>query len=269
MIMSFVAALHVDFLRVPQPVSWKARGLLCWPSNAAAACFKVNACPRLTHSLTPFSSALQHVLSVCPFPRISRHVYCSSSAENQNMQAEAPPAAKTANKASLEGNVYAYLLDHTREPDILRSLRAETAQLFPQAAHMAVSPEQGSFLAWLVSALGCRRILEVGVFTGYSSLAMALALPSDGLLVACDRDPKAMEVAQRYWDVAGVRSIVVPRVGPALETLETMVNEGETESFDFAFVDADKRGYKKYYETLMKVGMVWWLKSRIAGCRFF
>jgi hypothetical protein len=116
-------------------------------------------------------------------------------------------ADKTAGKGAsqnMDSRLYGYLLRHTREAKLLADLRCETAQKFPQAAHMAVSPDQGAFLAWLVRTLGAKRVLEVGVFTGYSSVAMALALPEDGRLVACDRDPKAMEVARSYWQQAGV-----------------------------------------------------------------
>lgn len=105
---------------------------------------------------------------------------------------------------SMEGPLYSYLLAHTREPEVLCALREATAAQFPAGARMQVSPEQGAFLAWLVQALAVRRVIEVGVFTGYSSVAMALALPPGGELLACDRDPAAMALARQYWALAGV-----------------------------------------------------------------
>ena len=118
---------------------------------------------------------------------------------------------------------------------------------------MAVSPEQGAFLSWLVGALGVERIIELGVFTGYSSIAMALALPPDGLLLACDRDPTAMAMAQEYWAEAGVQNKIQTRLGPALDTLNALLDAGELDQYDFAFVDADKRKYREYYEILLKL----------------
>lgn len=129
-----------------------------------------------------------------------------------------------------------------REHELLASLRAETAAL-PQA-RMQITPVQGQLLAFLVKLIGARRCLEIGVFTGYSSLAVALALPADGSLVACERDPVATAIAQRYWQAAGVASKIDLRLAPALETLATL----STNSFDFAFIDADKRNTKAYYE---------------------
>jgi predicted O-methyltransferase YrrM len=104
----------------------------------------------------------------------------------------------------MDDRLYSYLLAHTREPPVLGALRADTAAHFATGARMQISPEQGAFMGWLVSSLGVRRIVEVGVFTGYSSIAMALALPPGGRLVACDRDPRAMEMARDYWQRAGV-----------------------------------------------------------------
>lgn len=142
---------------------------------------------------------------------------------------------------------------HSPEPEILRDLRAHTTIRFPQAAHMAVGPEQGAFLRWLVTALGVRRIIEIGVFTGYSSLAMAMNLPHDGILVACDRDASAMAIAEEYWTKAGVREKIRPRLGPAATTLQEMLDAGEAGTYDFAFIDADKRQYKGYYEALLQL----------------
>jgi predicted O-methyltransferase YrrM len=164
-----------------------------------------------------------------------------------------PPAGDAVNKQQADARVYQYLLDHTREPQVLAELRQATAERFPQAPTMAVSPEQGAFLGWLVGTLGAREVVEVGVFTGYSSTAMALAMPPGGRLVACDRDPAAMAVAQEFWRRAGVAGRVQPRLAPALDTLQAMLDSGAAGTVDFAFLDADKRGYMRYYELLLEV----------------
>lgn len=172
------------------------------------------------------------------------------------MAAAAAPsdgANAAANKQNVQVSLYSYILAHTREPVILQKLRDDTAQRFPQAAGMAVSPEQGAFLAWLVGTLGVKRIVELGVFTGYSSVAMALALPADGRLVACDRDPKAMAMAQEYWAAAGVSDKIEARLGPAIDSLQALLDAGEEGTYDFAFVDADKRKYREYYEILLQL----------------
>lgn len=152
--------------------------------------------------------------------------------------------------------MYSYIVDHTREPEVLRDLRSATAERLPHALRMQVTPEQGAFLAWLVGTLGARRVIEVGVFTGYSSIAMALAMNSqDGRLVACDRDEHAMATAREFWLKAGVAGVIEERLGPALATLQGLLEEGEAGTYDFAFIDADKRGYREYYELLLQVGV--------------
>jgi len=133
-----------------------------------------------------------------------------------------------------------------REEPILRQLREETAA--HAGAGMQISPEQGQFMALLLKILNARRVIEVGVFTGYSSLCMALALPADGRVVACDVSEDYTKVARRYWREAGVAETVDLRLAPALETLETLVNEGGSRTYDFMFVDADKEEYLQYYE---------------------
>lgn len=160
------------------------------------------------------------------------------------------------NSSSQSGNHdpnHRYVLHHTREPQILQELRDETARCFPRAAHMAVGPEEGSFLAWLVATMDVHRAIEVGVFTGYSSLAMAMALPPHGKLVACDRDPVALEIAKKYWARAQVTEKIEVRLGPAVETLRSLLEGGGGDQFDLAFIDADKRSYKEYYELLLKL----------------
>jgi caffeoyl-CoA O-methyltransferase len=119
-------------------------------------------------------------------------------------------------------------------------------------ARMQVAPEQGQFLAFLVESLGARRVLEVGVFTGYSSLVVALALPADGPLVACDNSVEWTTVARRYWQAAGVGHKIDLRLGPALETLDELLAAGAG-GFDFAFLDADKENYPAYYDRLLRL----------------
>jgi len=154
----------------------------------------------------------------------------------------------------MSDNLYTYLVNHTRESDILTDLRHHTNTTVPNAARMAVSPEQGAFLSWLVKSLGVQKIIEVGVFMGYSSIAMASALPDPGgQLYALDRDPVAMETAQQYWIRSGVDHLITPYLGPAVDSLKSIIESGEKEQFDFAFIDADKRSYAGYYESTLQV----------------
>jgi predicted O-methyltransferase YrrM len=140
-----------------------------------------------------------------------------------------------------------YVLEHgVREPEILAQLRIETAA-HPRAA-MQIPPEQGQLFDMLVKLTGARRALEIGVFTGYSSLATALALPADGRVIACDISEEFTAVARRYWKRAGVEHKIELRIGPAIETLDRLIASGASESFDFAFIDADKTSYASYYE---------------------
>jgi len=133
-----------------------------------------------------------------------------------------------------------------REPDVLRRLREETAS-HPHA-NMQISPEQGQFMALLMHLIGARRTLEVGVFTGYSSLAVALALPDDGRVIACDVNEEWTSIARRYWREAGMDRKIDLRIRPALETLDDLIATGQGGRFDFAFIDADKHNYVNYYE---------------------
>jgi predicted O-methyltransferase YrrM len=138
-----------------------------------------------------------------------------------------------------------------REPDLLRRLREETA---PRAdAGMQLSPEQGQFLGMLVRMLGATRAIEVGVFTGLSSLHVALAMPPEGRLIACDVNAETTAVARRYWREAGVSDKIELRLAPAIVTLDALLGEGAAGSFDFAFVDADKENYERYYERVLKL----------------
>ena len=150
----------------------------------------------------------------------------------------------------LDERVYEYLLNVSlREADVLRRLREETAAM--PLAIMQIAPEQGQFMALLVELTGAVRCIEVGVFTGYSSLAVALALPAQGRITACDISEEFTAVARRYWADAGVDQKIDLRLAPALETLDALIAEGGAGAYDFAFVDADKSEYGDYYERLL------------------
>lgn len=143
--------------------------------------------------------------------------------------------------------VYEYLVRvSVREPDVLARLRQETAAL--PMSRMQIAPEQGQFMALLIEIIGARRALEVGVFTGYSALSVALALPRDGKLVACDVNEEWTTIARRYWAEAGVDDRIELHLAPATRTLDRLIADGQGGSFDFAFIDADKENYDAYYE---------------------
>ncbi len=145
-----------------------------------------------------------------------------------------------------------YVLDMSlREPVLLRRLRQETARL-PMAG-MQIAPDQGQFMALLARLVGARRCLEIGTFTGYSALAVALALPPDGRVIACDVNPETTAIARRYWAEAGVAERIELRLAPALETLDALIAAGEAGRFDFVFIDADKENYDGYYERALRL----------------
>jgi predicted O-methyltransferase YrrM len=147
----------------------------------------------------------------------------------------------------LPDHVYEYLLSVSlREPQALAQLREETAR--DPMARMQIAPEQGQFMALLMRLMGARRTIEVGVYTGYSSLAVALALPPDGEIIACDVSEEWTAVAQRHWAAAGVADKIDLRLAPALDTLDELLDEGQAGGFDFVFIDADKGAYADYYE---------------------
>ncbi len=151
----------------------------------------------------------------------------------------------------LEDNLYKYLLELSlREPEILNQLRQETAK--HPMARMQIAPEQGQFMALLVQLMGAKKTLEIGVFTGYSTLAVALALPRDGKVIACDISEEYTSIALPYWQKAGVADKIDLRIAPALETLDELINQAP-ESFDFTFIDADKSNYDAYYECALKL----------------
>ncbi len=148
--------------------------------------------------------------------------------------------------------LYDYILSVSlREPDVLRRLREETAQ--DPYSFMQISPDQCQFMALLIHLTGAARTIELGVYTGYSSLCVALALPPGGKIIACDNNEQWTSVASRYWAEAGVTDKVDLRLGPAMETLDGLLAEGLAGSFHFVFIDADKENYDGYYERSLEL----------------
>ena len=153
---------------------------------------------------------------------------------------------------SIDDRLYDYLIAHSlRDLPVLAELRAETAKL-PQAG-MQTAAEQGQFLGLLIELTGAKRTIEVGTFTGYSALAVALALPPKGRVVACDVNVEFTAIARRYWAKAGVAQKIDLRLAPAKETLDKLLAAGEAGRFDFAFIDADKENYLAYYERCLEL----------------
>ncbi len=153
---------------------------------------------------------------------------------------------------NLDPALYDYLLRVSlREAPILEALRHETAA--DPMHNMQIAPEQGQFMALLASLIGARRYIEVGVFTGYSSLAVGLALPDDGEIIACDVSEEWTNIARRYWRKAGLDGRIHLHLAPARETLQMLLDQGQAELFDFAFIDADKESYSVYYDLLLKL----------------
>src|SRR3954465_3571246 len=154
--------------------------------------------------------------------------------------------------APLTEETYQYLLSaSSRESDVLRRLREETAAR--PNSQMQISPDQGQLMAFLVQTLRAKKTLEVGVFTGYSSLVVASALPADGRVIACDVSEEWTSVARRYWKEAGVANKIELRLAPATDTLNSLLAAGQAGTFDFAFIDADKSNYDAYYELSLKL----------------
>jgi caffeoyl-CoA O-methyltransferase len=153
---------------------------------------------------------------------------------------------------SITDQLYDYMMRETlREPPLLAELRAETARM--PLSMMQIGPEQGQFMGLLVELIGARRTLEIGTFTGYSTLCVALALPPDGRVTACDISEEYTAVARRYWARAGVTDKIDLRLAPAVQTLDTLLAEGHAGAYDLAFIDADKSGYDAYYERSLKL----------------
>lgn len=152
----------------------------------------------------------------------------------------------------LDDRTRQYLLQHSlREYPLLEELRAVTHN--DPLARMQISPEQGQFMALLVQAIGARRCIEIGTFTGYSALVVALALPNDGFMVCCDINHEWAAIAQTYWERAGMAHKIDLRLAPAIDTLDALLEVGEADAFDFAFIDADKENYLAYYERCLKL----------------
>ena len=153
---------------------------------------------------------------------------------------------------SMNETIYQYILDHSlRDDPVMKELREETAKL-PMAV-MQIGADQGQFMGLLAKLVGAKRCIEIGVFTGYSSICVALALPPDGRIIACDVSEEWTSVARKYWEKAGVASKIELRLGPAVETLDALLAKGEAGKFDFVFIDADKGNYLNYYERCLKL----------------
>ncbi len=153
---------------------------------------------------------------------------------------------------SMSDQLYDYLLlSSLREPDILRRLRVETAP-YPHSM-MQTAPEQGQFMALLLQIIGAVNTIELGVYTGYSSLWTAMALPTQGRIIACDINEEWTSMARRYWQEAGVAEKVDLRLAPAIETLDALLEAGKHGTFDFVFIDADKENYDPYYERSLEL----------------
>ena len=153
---------------------------------------------------------------------------------------------------SFDEPTYNYLVKTSvRESEVARRLREETQKM--PMAQMQIGPDQGQFLQLLVQSIRAKKTLEVGVFTGYSSLWVALGLPDDGQIVACDVSEEYTAIGRRYWKEAGVDQKIDLQLRPALETLDELLAKGEADSFDFAFIDADKSNYDNYYERALRL----------------
>lgn len=153
---------------------------------------------------------------------------------------------------AIDDRIYDYLLSVSlRESELLQQLREETSAI--EFSEMQIAPEQGQFLRLLVSLIGARHALEIGTFTGYSSISIAAALPEDGKLVCCDDSAEWTAIAQKYWRQAGLQERIDFRLGDAASSLQTLIDEGRAGSFDFVFIDADKQNYPCYYELSLQL----------------
>ncbi len=153
---------------------------------------------------------------------------------------------------NLTDSLYNYVLENSlRELPEQEALRQETAQL--EMGKMQISPEQGQFMQLIAKLINAKKVIEIGTFTGYSSLAVALSLPTDGRLIACDISEEWTDIAKRYWQKTGTDSKIDLRIAPALETLNSLLEDGQAETYDMVFIDADKPGYDDYYEASLKL----------------
>lgn len=152
----------------------------------------------------------------------------------------------------LTEELYIYLKNVSlREPEVLQQLREVTAPFSTSA--MQISPEHGQFMRLLIKLINAKRTIEAGVYTGYSALSVALSLPEDGYMLACDINEEWTTLAREFWGKAGVAHKIELRLAPAAETLQKFIDDGYESSFDFAFIDADKGGYDVYYEQCLKL----------------
>jgi predicted O-methyltransferase YrrM len=148
--------------------------------------------------------------------------------------------------------LYDYLLGHSlREDPLLAQLRHETAKM--STGKMQIAPEQGQFMAFLVQLLGAKKTLDIGVFTGYSALVVAKALPPKSKVIACDINIEWTKIARKYWQLAGQDQKIELRLAPAVDTLNQLLKNGEGETYDFIFIDADKQNYENYYELALQL----------------
>ncbi len=152
----------------------------------------------------------------------------------------------------IDDRIYGYLCDVTiNEPELLRQLREETAQL--EYSVMQISPEQGQFMSLLIKLMGAKRAIEIGTFTGYSSICVASAMPEYGKLICCDISPQWTAIAEKYWALAKLEEKIDLYSQPAEKTLQMLLNNGTEKTFDFVFIDADKQNYIMYYEMALRL----------------
>ncbi|EAZ05623.1 hypothetical protein OsI_27842 [Oryza sativa Indica Group] len=227
------------------------------PATAAAAAAQAAALRFGSAATTRVPRALALTASTCPWHR--RHL-CSSSSSSSSAAAAAATAAAVEEarqgrkQLGATTQLYEYLLANVREHPVLKELREETAAM--RGSQMQVSPAQAQLLAMLAQILGAQRCIEVGVYTGYSSLAVALALPESGRLVACERGDKCRPSSSAnniLCTALVLQSKVDVQHALAADSLKLLIDGGEVNSYDFAFVDADKRMYEEYYELLLKL----------------
>ena len=153
---------------------------------------------------------------------------------------------------SIDDRIYDYLCDVSiNEPELLRQLREETAQI--EYSVMQISPEQGQFMSLLIKLMGATRAIEIGTFTGYSSICIASVMPENGKLICCDISPQWTDIAKKYWVLAGLENKIDLYIQPAEQTLQMLLDDGAERSFDFIFIDADKQNYIMYYEMALRL----------------
>ena len=153
----------------------------------------------------------------------------------------------SSNTIVLDQKLREYLLNTSlKEPKVLINLREETSRL--DEFQMQISPEQGSFLSFLIGLINAKLTLDIGVFTGYSALVVALELPQDGYVTACDTSEEWTDIAQKYWRMAKVEDKINLHIAPAIDTLDKLLADGYQEKYDFSFIDADKINYQHYFE---------------------